>query len=194
MRRQNLFFQRNFYLAAGHIRFGQQPASGGRVHRQGANCFLRGDIIQRHSRGTNFANRNDAACARAVPALEAACADRQSTSCVSLGSLYDGGFGIARDRRKAAGYYKTACDLADQPGCARLAVLEAQGLGVPPNPARARKTLESLCAAKVPEACIGLAQILQRTGVAADRDRARALLKSTCDAGSAEACGLIARR
>lgn len=141
-----------------------------------------------------FANRNDAACARAVPALEAACADRQSTSCVSLGSLYDGGFGIARDRRKAAGYYKTACDLADQPGCARLAVLEAQGLGVPPNPARARKTLESLCAAKVPEACIGLAQILQRTGVAADRDRARALLKSTCDAGSAEACGLIARR
>ena len=141
-----------------------------------------------------FANRNDAACARAVPALEAACADKQATSCVSLGSLYDGGFGIARDRKRAAGYYKTACDLADQPGCARLAVLEAQGLGVPANPARARKTLESLCAARVPEACIGLAQILQRTGVAADRDRARALLKSTCDAGSAEACGLITSR
>jgi TPR repeat protein len=141
-----------------------------------------------------FANRNDAACARAVPALEAACAEKQSTSCVSLGSLYDGGFGVARDRKKAAGHYKTACDLADKPGCARLAVLEAQGLGVPASPARARKTLESLCVEKIPEACIGLAQILQRTGVPADRDRARTLLKSTCDAGSAEACGLITAR
>jgi len=141
-----------------------------------------------------FANRNDAACARAVPALEAACADKQATSCVSLGSLYDGGFGIARDRKKAGGYYKSACDLGDKPGCARLAVLEAQGLGVPANAARARKTLEALCTEKVPEACIGLAQILQRTGLAADRDRARALLKSACDAGSAEACGLIPGR
>ncbi len=141
-----------------------------------------------------FANRNDAACARAVPPLEAACADQQSTSCVSLGSLYDGGFGVARDRRKAASYYKTACDLADKPGCARLAVLEAQGLGVPPNPARARKTLEGLCAEKVPEGCIGLAQILPRTGLAKDRERARTLLKSACDAGSAEACGLMTSR
>jgi len=141
-----------------------------------------------------FANRNDAACARAVPALEAACAEKQSTSCVSLGSLHDGGFGIPRDRRKAAGFYKTACDLGDKPGCARLAVLEAQGLGVPRNAARARKTLESLCGEQVPEACIGLAQLLQRTGLAPDRDRARTLLKSTCDAGSAEACGLITGR
>ena len=141
-----------------------------------------------------FANRNDAACARAAPALEAACADKQSTSCVSLGSLYDGGFGIARDRKKAASYYRSACDLGDKPGCARLAVLEAQGVGVPLNVARARKTLESLCTEKIPEACIGLAQILQRTGFAADRDRAHTLLKSVCDAGSAEACGLMTSR
>ena len=141
-----------------------------------------------------FANRNDAACARAVPALEAACAEKQSTSCVSLGSLYDGGFGIPRDRRKAAGFYKTACDLGDKPGCARLAVLEAQGLGVPMNAARARKTLESLCAENIPEACIGLAQILQRTGLAADRARAGTLLKSACDGGSSEACGLMTSR
>ena len=44
------------------------------------------------------------------------------------------------------------------------------------------------------EACIGLAQILQRTGLAADRARARTLLKSACDAGSAEACGLMTSR
>jgi len=140
-----------------------------------------------------FANRNDAACARAVPALEAACADRQSTSCVSLGSLHEGGFGIPRDRRKAAGFYKTACDLADRPGCARFAVLEAYGAGAPRNAPRARQTLESLCAEKVTEACLGLAQILKQTGMAKDRDRARTLLKAACDGGSVEACGLMIR-
>ncbi|MEO8499324.1 MAG: hypothetical protein ABI565_00315 [Vicinamibacteria bacterium] len=141
-----------------------------------------------------FANRNDTACARAVPALEDACADKQSTSCVSLGSLYEGGFGVARDRRKAAGLYKTACDLADKPGCARLAVLEAQGLGVAMNATRARKALESLCTERVPEACFGLAQLLQRTGLVKDRDRARTLMKSACDLGNAEACAFVTSR
>jgi TPR repeat protein len=141
-----------------------------------------------------FAKRDDGACARAVPSLESACGQKQTTSCVSLGSLYDGGFGVGRDRRKAAALYKTACDLADKAGCARLAVLEAQGTGVAQNAARATKTLEALCAEKVPEGCIGLAQVLQRTGFAVDRDRAQALLKSACAAGSAEACGLVTSR
>jgi TPR repeat protein len=141
-----------------------------------------------------FAKRDDAACTRAVPALEAACGEGQATSCVSLGSLYDGGFGVTRDRRKAAAAYKTACDLGDKPGCARLAVLEAQGLGTPRNATRATKTLEALCGDKVPEACVGLAQILQRTGFATDRARARTLLKSACEGGSAEACALVTPR
>lgn len=141
-----------------------------------------------------FANRNDAACSRAVPSLEASCAEKQTTSCVSLGSLYEGGFGVTRDRRKAASFYKTACDLSDKAGCARYAFLEAMGLGVAQNEARAMKTLESLCAAKVPEGCIGLAQVLRTTGFAVDRERANGLLKTTCDAGSAEACGLLSGR
>ena len=141
-----------------------------------------------------FALRNDAACSRAVPALEASCAEKQPTSCVSLGSLYDGGFGVTRDRRKAAVFYKAACDLGDKPGCARLAVLEAQGLGVPQNKGRATKALESLCGEKVPEACVGLAQILRQTGFATDRERARVLLKSACETGSAEACALLTTR
>jgi TPR repeat protein len=141
-----------------------------------------------------FANRNDTACSRAIPVLETACAEKQATSCVSLGSLYEGGFGVARDRRKGAGFYKTACDMGDKPGCARLAALEAQGVGVAPNKARATKTLESLCTDKVHEACIGLAQILRQTGLAVDRDRAKALLKTACEGGSAEACGLATSR
>lgn len=141
-----------------------------------------------------FAQRDDAACSRAVPALELACADKQATSCVSLGSLYDGGFGVTRDRAKAAGFYRLACAASDKAGCARLAVLEAQGLGVPRNAARAKKTLETLCGEKVPEGCIGLAQILERTGFRVDRDEALRLLKTTCDAGSAEACALMTSR
>ena len=141
-----------------------------------------------------FAKRDDAACARAVPSLETACAEKQSTSCVSLGSLYDGGFGVARDRRKAASNYTLACGLGDKPGCARVAVLEAQGLGVPRNTPKATKTLESLCGENIPDACIGLAQVLRLTGRAADRARARTLLKTACDAGATEACGLLTAR
>jgi tetratricopeptide (TPR) repeat protein len=141
-----------------------------------------------------FVQRDDAACARAVPALEAACAEKQGLSCVSLGSLYDGGFGVTRDRRKAAAAYKSACDLGEKPGCARLAVLEAQGLGLPRNAARALKTLESLCGEKLAEGCVGLAQLLLRTGTAKDRIRARSLLKASCDEGSAEACALLTGR
>ncbi|MEO8360524.1 MAG: tetratricopeptide repeat protein [Vicinamibacteria bacterium] len=138
-----------------------------------------------------FSKRDDAACARAVPSLEGACAEKQAASCVSLGSLYDGGFGVTRDRRKAAANYKTACDLGEKPGCARLAVLEAQGLGVAKNTLRATKTLETLCGEQLTEGCVGLAQILQRTGRAADRTRAQTLLKAACDGGNAEACRLL---
>ena len=129
-----------------------------------------------------------------VLGIETSCAEKQTASCVSLGSLYEGGFGVTRDRRKAAGFYKNACDLKDQAGCARYAFLEAVGLGVPLNEARATKTLETLCAAKVPEGCVGLAQVLRRTGYAVDRERANEILKATCDAGSAEACGLLNAR
>jgi TPR repeat protein len=141
-----------------------------------------------------FARRDDAACARAVPSLEGACSEKQTTSCVSLGSLYEGGFGVARDRRRAAALYKTACGLGDQAGCARFAVLEAQGLGVPQNSARATKTLESLCDLSVPEGCIGLAQILRQTGFMVDRERARKILQAACDKGSAEACAMVTAR
>ncbi len=141
-----------------------------------------------------FARRDDAACARAVPSLEAACNEKQTTSCVSLGSLHEGGFGVTRDRRRAATLYKTACGLGDKAGCARFAVLEVQGLGVPPNSARATKTLESLCEESVPEGCIGLAQILRHTGFMVDRERAQKILKATCDKGSAEACAMMSTR
>lgn len=141
-----------------------------------------------------FAQREDAACARAVPALETACAEKQATSCVSLGSLYEGGFGVPRDRKRAAAAYKTACGFGDKAGCGRFAFLEVMGLGVPQNEVRGMKTLEALCAESVPEGCIGQAQVLRRTGFAVDRDHANRLLKRACDAGSAEACALLTAR
>lgn len=101
---------------------------------------------------------------------------------------------MTRDRRRAAALYKTACGLGDKAGCARFAVLEAQGLGVPPNSARATKTLEALCAESVPEGCVGLAQILRQTGFMVDRERAQKILKTSCAQGSAEACAMLSTR
>jgi TPR repeat protein len=166
-----------------------QPATAGGGTRVGTAA--RTDSGDASAVADCFAKRDDAACSRAVPSLETACNEKQATSCVSLGSLYEGGFGVTRDRRRSATFYKTACDLGDRAGCARYASLEARGLGVAKNEARATKTLESLCADNVPEGCVGLALFLQQTGYATDRDRANVVLKKACDAGYAEACGLM---
>lgn len=176
--------------------FGPPPAGAFGTTKSGATAArvslggTRSDSADASAISDCFASRDDTACARAVPALEASCAEKQTASCVSLGSLYDGGFGVRRNRRTAASFYETACGLGEKAGCARLAMLEMLGLGVPQDVERATRILESLCGEKVPDACIGLAQTLQRTGFAVDRNRAQALLKSACDAGSAEACRL----
>ena len=73
-------------------------------------------------------------------------------------------------------------------------MLEAQGLGVAPNSVRATKTLRTLCGQKVAEGCIGLAQILRKTGFAVDRDEAQRVLRETCASGSSEACALLSTR
>jgi tetratricopeptide (TPR) repeat protein len=141
-----------------------------------------------------FVRRDDAACARAIPSLEVACAEKRGESCTSLGSLHDGGFGTKPDRRRAAAAYRAGCDAGDRAGCARHAVLEAQGLGVPRNASRAMKTLETLCGENVADACLGWGQILSRRVARADREKGAALIKKACDLGRVEACRLAAPR
>lgn len=137
-----------------------------------------------------FARRDDAACARAIPSLEMACAAGKGEACTSLGSLYDGGFGVRQDRRKAVSSYRSGCDAQDLAGCARFAVLEAQGLGTPKNTTRALGSLEKLCNDNVADACLGWGQLLAKSKTRSDRDNSSLLIKKACELGNTEACRL----
>jgi TPR repeat protein len=138
-----------------------------------------------------FEKRDDVACGEAVSVLDAACGSGQAVACRSLGSLYDGGFGVAMNKSRAATAYERACRSGDKSSCARLAVLQAQGQGVARDTAQALSTLQRLCAEKVDDACIGWALLLAAGSGDAERAKARQLLQEACDRGSDEGCRLL---
>ncbi len=142
--------------------------------------------------GRCFAQRDNAACAEALPLLSAACDQKEGQACRSLGSLYDGGFGVPVDKAKAAAAYDTGCRVAqDLPSCARYAVLQHQGLAVARGGATGLATLERLCGEKVDDACIGWALLLAAPPERLDVPKARGLLQTSCDRGQEEACRIL---
>ena len=139
-----------------------------------------------------FADKDNAACARAQPLLQEACDRHDGLACRSLGSLFDGGFGIPVDKMRAAAAYDAGCRVAnDKSSCARYAVLQAQGLGVQQSTAEAMDTLTRLCGEEVDDACIGWALLLTSRPQGQDLAKARSLLQATCDRKSEEACRIL---
>lgn len=138
-----------------------------------------------------ISDRNDAACAQAIPLLQAQCVKGEGYACRAAGSLYDGGFGIPMDKMKAASVYDAGCRLNDAQSCARYAVLQVQGAGIVHDSVAGLATLERLCSGKISDACIGLALILAGRPEKRDLPRARALLKAECDRHEPEACRLL---
>jgi TPR repeat protein len=137
-------------------------------------------------------NREAAACVEAAPTLDEACQWGKGEACRLLGSLYDGGIGVAKDKTRAAMVYDAGCRSGeDKPSCARYAVLQAQGQGVERDAAAAMHTLETLCDEKVDDACIGWALLLRAKPGAAEAAKAQELLSAACARSSEEACRLL---
>jgi len=138
-----------------------------------------------------FERRDDRACGQAVSVLDAACEAAQPVACRSLGSLYDGGFGVTPDKTRAGVAYGRGCRGGDRASCARYAVLQAQGQGVARDTAQGLTTLQRLCAEPVDDACIGWALVLASASAKAELAKARELLRATCDRKNEEACRLL---
>jgi len=139
-----------------------------------------------------FSDRNDQECAKALPALEESCAHKEAQACRSLGSLYDGGFGIAIEKSKAAKAYDTGCALDDKASCARYAVLQIQGFAPPRDSIPGMVTVEKLCTVeKVDDACMGWAAVLTARGQKGDLARARGLLQAVCGRQNDVACRML---
>lgn len=64
--------------------------------------------------------------------------------CVNLGVMYAHGKGIPQDKKKAAEYFKLACDKGEQVGCNNLAIL--QGKKPPASPAQIEQLWRELVA------------------------------------------------
>jgi TPR repeat protein len=141
--------------------------------------------------GTCFEKRDDRACGLAAPVLEAACNGGQPMACRSLGSLYDGGFGVVADKARAATLYDQGCGGGDKASCARYAVLQAQGRGVARDTAQATATLQRLCAETIDDACVGWALLLSAGSAKEELAKAQQLFRESCDRGSDEACRLL---
>jgi TPR repeat protein len=138
-----------------------------------------------------FGNRDDRACALAAPVLEAECGKGAGEACRSLGSLYDGGFGVPQDKARAAAAYARGCSAGHQGSCARLAVLQVHGEGVNRDAPQGLATLERLCGQGVDDGCIGWAVVLINTRGKPEAAKARELLQPACERGNSEACRLM---
>ena len=82
------------------------------------------------------------------------------------------------------------CRAGDKRACAQLAVRQAQGEGVPRDPAKAVATLRGLCDEGFDDGCVGWAIVLA-SGSRSDVAKAKQLLEAVCDRGSAEGCALL---
>jgi TPR repeat protein len=138
-----------------------------------------------------FTNGDDRACLAAAPALDAQCQKAAGEACRSLGSLYDGGFGVKQDKAHAAAAYTRGCGAGHKGSCARLAVLQVHGEGVARDAKQGLATLERLCGEGVDDGCIGWAVVLINTRGKPEAAQARELLKPVCERGNPEACRLM---
>lgn len=120
----------------------------------------------------------------AIATYEAAIADGSLTALVSLGAIYEGGYGVPVDGAKALGYYQQAADAGLPMGIATLGSLYEQGIGVPQDYARAAQLYKKAADAGSGYGAAALGYLTEMgRGVPADEVEAARLYKIGADAG-----------
>jgi TPR repeat protein len=74
-------------------------------------------------------------------------------ACGKIGTMYEGGLGVAKSEAKAAQWYQTACDGRNLRGCNALAGLYQKGAGVPKDEPKAIALYKQACDAGFKDAC-----------------------------------------
>jgi len=108
--------------------------------------------------------------AKAVMYFQKGCESNNSqTGCEKLGERYEAGRGVAKDEKRAAGYWSKLCDQARSTACRRLAALYESGRGVARDPSAATALLtkandleRGACERGDPQACEHLKAAGQR--------------------------------
>ncbi len=116
---------------------------------------------------------------------ERGCKQGVDQACQSLAYLYQIGLGVERDPAKAFAIDLASCRAGeDVAPCARIAIAQLLGEGVPADPKAALATLEPLCAQSSMSACVGtaLAELKGLGGKKKNVAHARAALAPYCPA------------
>ena len=117
------------------------------------------------------------------------------SGCSLLGSLYEQGWGVAKDPKRAAALFEKSCSGGDATGCFFLGNMYHSGSSLPKDVARAAALFERACNPTQEDGCYSLAQVgemyLSGSGVSKDVARAAVLLERACDGGTASACASL---
>lgn len=90
---------------------------------------------------------------RAMELYRRACEGRLGIGCEGMGTLFQHGWGVAKDRGRANELFRRACDL-DARWCIDLAEVTLKSDGVPPNRALGMQLLGRACKAGNMKACL----------------------------------------
>jgi len=83
----------------------------------GNGCFSASRNLVEGSGGPPNPGKGEALLRKAIALLTKECSNRDVVSCRALGLLYETGRSVPKDVKKAATYFKRACDQGDEIGC-----------------------------------------------------------------------------
>jgi TPR repeat protein len=119
------------------------------------------------------------------------CNRSEATSCVSLGELFDYGFGVEKNANRAAQLYQQGCDEGAAYGCSAIAekLINASN----PDYTSALPLVDEACREWEGWGCYLKGFLyLNGKGVTADRAKAVELFARSCDVGVGAGCGALA--
>jgi TPR repeat protein len=107
-----------------------------------------------------------------------------------MGILFSGGRGVTRDPKRAAEYFRQACEGGDARGCSKVAPLFELGDGIAPDWEKARNAYLKSCEAGIGGDCYNTARLILRgDGTRAGQPRdAVPWYGRACERGFVSAC------
>jgi TPR repeat protein len=136
----------------------------------------------------------DASLAReAAATFSERCAAHETAACSMLGVAYEVGVGVFRDRRRAMGLYRHACDSGNVRACGNLGELMLADAEPGTRPSAALELLQTSCSKSNARACAALGRAFAQGRVAPQElVTAATLLERACSGGESSACVEVA--
>jgi len=124
--------------------------------------------------------------------LSQPCDQGDGPSCVTLGTLYLRGQGVARDQSRALDLFRQSCALASPRGCGLVGESYLFGQGTAVNAPNAIENLEKACQLADSRSCFNAGLMYRRGfGTSKNEELAQKRIHQACDLGFRGACRVL---